>query len=241
MLEVAEKDTMTRVTAQVAEKVNLLTEQAQLRSEDADRDGWFSQHFDKKSQWSNWTVLAMLVLCCLTLIQYRSFSGVRFGRSAAAGSPLSALELTSLDNRGRSVTLADLRGQVALIHFWEPESELSQDTLSRLVSIERQFSSEPGFRLMAVSCGRRPPQYASVLREQTETAFKKFHIRLPAYADPGMVTRKAVGLRGCPATAALDRQGRIRQIWRDVRPETTEEIRQLLTKLLKDTQSLSPG
>ena len=237
---------MTRVTARVAQQVNRLTEQAQRRSEKVQDGGWFSRHFDEKSQWSNWTVLAMLVLCFLTLIQFRSFSGGLFGRPAGVGGPLPALELTSLNDRGRSVTLPDLRGQVALIHFWEPESELSQDTLPRLASVERQFRSEPRFRLLAVSCGRRPPQYVSVLREQTETAFEKLRIRLPAYADPGMVTREAideaVGLRGCPATAVLDRQGRIRQAWRDVRPETAEEIRQLLTKLLKETQPpLSPG
>ncbi len=239
MLEVAKTDVMARVTAQVVKKADRLTEKAQRRSEKINRGGWFSRHFDEKSQWSNWTVLAMLVLCFLTLIQYRSFSGGIFGRPAGVGSPLSALELESLDEDGRSVTLADLTGRVVLLHFWQPWSEPSHETLPKLAAVEGRFRAERGVRFLAVSCGQDSPEYRTVLRQQTDSALAKLRVRLPGYADPDMVTRnavdRAVGLRGYPVTVILDRRGRIRQVWHGLQPGADGEMRQLVAKLLKET------
>jgi len=232
MLETAETDVMTRVTARVAEKVHRLTEQAVHRTHRVEDGG----RFDKKSEWSNWTVVALLVLCFFVLVRFRPFAGGEGGQSGP-GNTLSALELESLDKDGRPVALADLAGRVVLLHFWQPWSELSHETLPKLAAVEETFRTEGGFRFLAISCDHNTPEPV-VLRQQTDSALAKLQVRLPAYADPKRVTHeaidRAVGLRSYPATVIIDRRGRIRQVWRGVQPDADEEMRKLVTKLLQE-------
>ena len=105
----------------------------------------------EKSQWSNWTVLAMIVLCFFVIVRFRPFAK----DNTDEGRTLSQLRLQPLTGQGQPVTLADLTGRVVLINFWEARSSLSREALPYMAAIEKQFRSRRGFRLLAVSCDRR--------------------------------------------------------------------------------------
>jgi thiol-disulfide isomerase/thioredoxin len=188
----------------------------------------------KKSQWSNWTVLAMIVLCFFVIVRFRPFARNNTGE----GQTLSQLRLQPLTGQGQPVTLADLTGRVVLINFWEARSSLSREALPHMAAIEKQFRGQPAFRLLAVSCDRRVKEDFRQLREHTRAALEEKNVDLPTYGDPGGVSRsaveEAVGLSGYPTTLILDRWGRIRRAWTGFQPGVETEMRQLITQLLDE-------
>ena len=188
----------------------------------------------KKSQWSNWTVLAMIVLCFFVIVRFRPFAA----RSTGEGKTLTQLSLQPLTGEGQPVRLADLTGRVVLINFWETGSSPSREALPHLAAIERQFRGRPAFRLLAVSCGQSAKEDFRLLRENTRAVLAEKNVDLPTYADPGGVSRsaveQAVGLGGYPTTLIIDRRGRIRRAWTGFRPGVETEMQQLIIQLLNE-------
>ena len=188
----------------------------------------------KKSQWSNWTVLAMIVLCFFVIVRFRPFAA----RSTGEGKTLAQLRLQPLTGEGQPVRLADLTGRVVLINFWETGSSPSREALPHLAAIERQFRGRPAFKLLSVSCGRRAKENFRLLREKTQATLEEENIDLATYADPGGVSRsaveQAVGLSGYPTTLIIDRRGRIRRAWTGFQPGVETEMQQLIIRLLDE-------
>ena len=188
----------------------------------------------KKSQWSNWTVLAMIVLCFFVIVRFRPFAA----RNTGEGKTLTQLSLQPLTGEGETLRLADLTGRVVLISFWETRSSLSREALPHLAAIERQFRGQPAFRLLAVSCGQSAKEDFRLLRENTRAVLEEKNVDLATYADPGGVSRsaveQAVGLSGYPTTLIIDRRGRIRRAWTGFQPGVETEMQQLIVRLLSE-------
>lgn len=129
------------------------------------------------------------------------------------------------------VTLADLSGKVVLVDFWGPWCPPCRLELPHIAALGEKYSSQPDFRLLAISCGRRAPEDIEELRQQTEEFLAEVHLDLPTYADPDAVTRSAfdsVGeLVGFPTTFLLDRQGVIRNVWVGFDPRDNKQIEQM--------------
>lgn len=188
----------------------------------------------KKSQWSNWTVLAMIVLCFFVIVRFRPFAAQTTGESKT----LTQLRLQPLTGGGQPVTLNDLTGRVLLINFWQTGSSPSREALPHLAAIEKQFRGQPAFRLLSVSCGRRAKEDFRILRQNTREVLEKLKVDLPQYADPGGISRsavdEAVGLSDYPTTLILDRRGRIRKTWTGYQPGIEAEMQQLIPRLLDE-------
>lgn len=188
----------------------------------------------KKSQWSNWTVLAMIVLCFFVIVRFRPFAA----RNTGEGKRLTQLSLQPLTGEGQPVGLADLTGRVVLINFWETGSKPSREALPHLAAIERKFRGRPAFKLLSVSCGRRAKENFRLLREKTRATLEEENVDLATYADPGGVSRsaveQAVGLGGYPTTLIIDRRGRIRRAWTGFQPGVETEMQQLIVRLLSE-------
>jgi hypothetical protein len=188
----------------------------------------------KKTQMSNWTVLAMLVLCFFVIIRFRPFAAPNPGQ----GKTLARLQLQPLTGEGPAVRLADLTGRVVLISFWETGSSQSRNALPHFAALERQFRGWPAFRFLAVACARRAKEDYGSLRRDTRALLEEKHLDVLTYADLGGVSRsaveQAVGLSGYPTTLILDRAGRIRGRWTGYQPGAESEMRQLISRLLSE-------
>jgi hypothetical protein len=188
----------------------------------------------KNAQLSNWTVLAMIVLCFVLIVRFRPFAA----RDGAEGKTLAQVRLQPLVTQGQPVGLEDLTGRVVLLVFWEPDAALSRDAFSQVAALERQFRGRPTLRFLPVSCSRSAREDVRRLRGRTREVLRAERLEVPTYSDPGGVTRsavdEAVGLSGYPTTLILDRQGRIRKAWTGFEPGIEAEMRQLLTKLLDE-------
>ncbi|HUT10967.1 MAG TPA: TlpA disulfide reductase family protein [Thermoguttaceae bacterium] len=192
----------------------------------------------EKSQWSNWTVLAMLVLCFYLIVQFRPFGSPGPQEHSGVGQRLPDLDLRPLTGTDEPVTLADLTGRVVLINFWGTWSSPSVEQLRHLAQIQEQARGNPALKVLAVSCGHGRMTSVSQLRHETEVLLEKEQIRIPTYADSGEVSRSAiesvVGLDDLPTTLILDRYGRVRSVWIGFEAGMEAEMRQLITQLLNE-------
>ena len=188
----------------------------------------------RKTQLSNWTVLAMIVLCFFVIVRFRPFAA----KNAGEGKPLAELRLQPLSFAGPPVELADLAGRVVLVNFWETGSSPSRQALPHLAAVEKHFRGRPAFKFLSVACGRHTMEDYPTLRRDTRAVMEQEHLDLPTYADPGGISRsavhQAVGLSGYPVTLILDRAGRIRKAWVGFQPGVETEMQQLITQLLEE-------
>jgi cytochrome c biogenesis protein CcmG/thiol:disulfide interchange protein DsbE len=209
--------------------------QTESLADPAGQPGQQKDRLTVKSQWSNWTVLAMIILCFFVIVRFHPFDS---RRCAGEGKRLPQLQLRPLTTDGEPVTLGHLTGRVVLMSFWGPWSEASRQELPHLAEIDKKFRGHPAFRLLSVSCGEPGKVDFRTLQEETEALLRQQGIDVPVYADPGRVTRSAVneviGFRHYPTTLVLDRQGRIRNVWIGYEPGLETKMQQLITRLLAE-------
>jgi len=193
----------------------------------------------QKSQWSNWTVLAMLVLCFFVLIQFRPFESRDPAEQAGVGEKLPQLRLRPLDGNDKTVALSDMAGRVVLLNFWGTWCPPCREELPHIAALYREFRSRPAFELLAVSCEEDGTENLASLRQATEGFLKQQRIDVPVYTDRGGVTRAAVrqvvGFAGYPTTLVLDRQGCVRGVWSGYRPGMEDQMRELVARLLEES------
>lgn len=192
----------------------------------------------RKSQWSNWTVLAMIILCFFVIIRFRPFDSRDPQKRAGVGRRLQELELQPLTSGAEPVSLADLTGRVVLINVWQPRSPLCRDALAYVAEIEKEFHDRLAFKLLSVACRQEATEHVSGLRHRTQVLLRQKRTDMPVHRDSGRVTRSAidqvVGLKGYPTTLILDRRGRIRGVWDGFRPGAEREMHRLIAQLLAE-------
>lgn len=190
----------------------------------------------RQSEWSNWTVLAMIILCFFVIVRFRPFAR---GPCAAEGQRLAELQLHPLSGGDVApVDLAHLTGRVVLINFWSASSAASREQLAQLARLHRKFRDQAAFRLLCVSCGRQNAEDVEALRAETRSVLQEEGIRIPTYADLRGVTRRAVdravGLSDYPTTLIIDRLGRIRGLWVGYREGARSNMEQMVAQLLAE-------
>ncbi len=238
MANTPQADLLTEPPESLDEPSDHPVEEPDRVAEPVDDSAVEPDRLSRQSEWSNWTVLAMIVLCFFVIVRFRPFASRRPQHHAAVGKTLSELELEPLTGEGRRVTLADLTGRVVLINFWGPWSSPGRDGLPPLAEMSTKFQDQPAFKLLAVSCGEHANQDPRVLRRDTEEFLRRQNLRIPVYADPGEVTRSAiddvVGFHDYPTTLIIDRAGRIRGVWVGYKPGVEDDMQQLVVRLLAE-------
>lgn len=193
----------------------------------------------RRAQWSNWTVLAMIVLCFFVIVRFRPFQAATAPTDGTAGPRLERLELKPLGGANRPVRLEDLAGRVVLVCLWATWEPESRDGLARVVEVSRAFGGAAAFRFLAVSCGRTFRENLPELDYETRAVLRQANLDVPALADPGGVTRSAMadaaGLDGPPAAVLIDRRGRVRRAWQRFDAQASGEMRQWIARLLDET------
>jgi len=198
-------------------------------------DSQSTDRLTKSSQWSNWTVLAMIILCFFVIVTFRPFDQFR---APTGGQKLSQLSLLPLTGESRPVDLGDLTGKVVLLNFWGTWCPPCREELPHIAALDVRFGEHPAFELLAVSCGPGYEEDIADLRENTAALLEKMNLALPTYADPGGLSRSAVdqaaGLEGYPTTLIIDRLGQIRRVWDGYRPGSEKEMEDLISQLLSE-------
>lgn len=207
-----------------------------MTSEQTEQKAQKADLLQRQSQWSNWTVVAMLVLCFFVMIQFGPLSARSGAEHRGVGQTLPRLKLQPLTGTAEPVDLTDLTGRVVLLNFFGASSSASSQQLPHLADIRRKFSDQPAFRFLAVSCGRGTMENVPALRQNTTALLKQLGIDLPTHVDPGGVTRLAVdqvaGFDSLPTTVLIDRLGRIQAAWIGFEPGMEVQIEQFTAQLL---------
>lgn len=222
----------------LAEPSDFLLEPADEPSQRVDDVTGPTDPLTQKSQWSNWTVLALIILCFFVIVRFRPFDSRNPQQLAGVGKRLSQLKLEPLTDGAKPISLADLTGRVVLIHFWETGSSMSREALPHMAAVQREFRDQPAFMLLSVACTEDGSQDSNQLRRGINRLLRTGKIEMVTYTDPGGVSRSALdqvlGPGGLPTTLILDRRGRIRAVWIGFRPGVESQMQQLVADLLAE-------
>ena len=184
-----------------------------------------------------WVLLAMLAAAWLLYSLMRPDAPPSGERHPAVGSRMPTLTLVPLTGDPPPITAADLKGRVTLINFWGTWCPPCRDELPHLVKLVDEYSVRPDFRAVLISCGEADDPEVEPLRAETEAFLREAKLKLPTYADPNAETRRSLvsffgGDFPYPTTLILDRQGVIRGAWTGYEPYYTDEMRELVKRLL---------
>ncbi len=191
--------------------------------------------------WLALTVVSLAVLA--PLIYQRLFPSLPEAQThRAVGKEFNTIELEPLTGVGGPVSAADLKDKVVLINFWGTWCPPCVAELPHMAELADELQAREDFKLLAVSCGRGMSEDMTSLRRDTEELFNQEAIVMPTYADPNGKTRTAAlditeGRFSYPTTLVLDRSGVIRAVWIGYDPGYTEQMHDLVTRLLKEAPS----
>jgi thiol-disulfide isomerase/thioredoxin len=105
------------------------------------------------------------------------------------------------DENGKAVDLGAFRGQVVLLDFWATWCLPCREEMPSFDRLEARLGGR-GLKVVPVSVDLKG-------MEAVEAFYREFDIRhLPKYVDDSRESAQSLGLRGIPATIALDRRGR---------------------------------
>jgi thiol-disulfide isomerase/thioredoxin len=188
------------------------------------------------------TWLGLLVLGAGFLAFLTSSSNRRHERIGkehpGVGRRLVRLDLYPLLNGGEPLTLSSLEGRVALINLWGTWCGPCRREFPQLQKLEQQFSGEPDFKFVSVSCGQESPEDLDDLRRQTEAYVREMGATFPIYADPEAASRKSVFnasfSTAMPTTIVLDRTGKVRGVWTGYASGDERVMESLIRELLAE-------
>ncbi len=141
----------------------------------------------------NWRRLAVeLLVIALIIVGVRAYTT----RGTVSG-PAPPIEAQTVD--GGRVSLAALRGQPVMVHFWATWCPICRTEQGSVEAIAR------GHRVVTVAM--QSGNAAAVRRYLREQDWK-----VPAVADEDGALSQAFGVRAVPATFFIDRQGQVRYV-----------------------------
>jgi thiol-disulfide isomerase/thioredoxin len=150
--------------------------------------------------------LIALGVAAMTLITLRQAQSERTDSASvipvAANYPAPELSLNDLDGNPRS--LADYRGQVALVNLWATWCPPCVKELPTLNDFYRDYAAN-GFILVGVNDGEELPVVKDYV---TRTG-----LTFPIWLDPSFLTESAFGTMNLPSSYVIDRQGQVRLQW----------------------------
>jgi cytochrome c biogenesis protein CcmG, thiol:disulfide interchange protein DsbE len=144
------------------------------------------------------------------------------------------------------ISIADLRGKVALLNFWGTWCPPCREEFPHIVELYHKWGRSQGVAVLAVSCsGGNDAGDLKSLRDETAAFLAAKKADLPIYFDPGGRTRQAVretvGFRGYPTTIVLDRSGKIRGTWVGYSSGRELEMDQLIQQLVREPVVREPA
>jgi len=162
----------------------------------------------------------------LILLVLAVLAGVE-GRAAAAlpSAGKTAPDFAAKSDSGRNVRLSELRGQVVMINFWASWCNPCRQELPLLDKLFSQYRSS-GFVLLAVNVDDH--------RKDGELMLKRLGLGLPTLFDADKRVAKLYGVDTMPATLIIDRDGRVRYVYRGYYSGYEQKYERQVRELLKE-------
>jgi thiol-disulfide isomerase/thioredoxin len=164
----------------------------------------------------------------------------------AANHPLTGrrvgpLPLVSLSRPGLDPPRVD--GRVTLLNFWATWCPPCRRELPGLARLAGRLADEPGFQLVAVSCGSGREDVAELAAETLEFLERQgLEISPWGFGDPvgRSVFSSAMGLDALPTTYLIGPDGRVRQVWQGFRARDEADMARAVAELLKELPAAAP-
>jgi thiol-disulfide isomerase/thioredoxin len=161
----------------------------------------------------------------------------------AVGRRVGRLPIVSLADPARPPP--SLAGRVTLLNFWGTWCPPCRRELPGLVRLAGRLSDEPGFQLVAISCGNGGPDDLEELSMETRQFLAAATLSLDAWGDPDGFTRTtfgtAYGFTAFPTTYLIGPDATIVRVWTGYRPADEAEIAAAVIKLLRSLPPRAPG
>ena len=141
--------------------------------------------------------------------------------SAAAVAP----DFTLRGTDGRNVRLAEQRGQVVMVNFWASWCAPCRVEMPHLVRLQEKYR-DAGFRLLAVNVDDDP--------RNAGAALAKIGVQLPVLLDTDKTVVRQYQVATMPSTVLIDRDGRVREVFRGYREGAEQAYEAQLRALLKE-------
>lgn len=138
-----------------------------------------------------------IMIICLTFLLVACGQGPQV---AEIGKP--APDFTLVDTKGKTWSLAELKGKVVFVNFW---ATWCPPCRAEMPSMQRVYNFIPDDRfVMLAILSNDDPVLADAMATKIGTTF-------PILIDPENKTAKAYGLTGVPETYIVDKQGVLRE------------------------------
>ncbi len=134
-------------------------------------------------------------------------------------------QVTFVSIKGERITVADLRGKVALVNFWATDCAICIKEMPQLVKTHQKYQSR-GFETIAVAMRHDPPNYVLAYVEKNALPFK-------VVLDPMGEIAKAFGdVKLTPTTFIIDKRGNV--VKKIVGEPDFKKLHELLEKKLAE-------
>ena len=127
--------------------------------------------------------------------------GGRDGRQALEGKAAPDFKLTGLDDK--QVSLADLKGSVAVVDFWATWCPPCRASLPHLDETYQKFKGD-GLKVYAINVGEE--------KQQVQAFVEKTKLAVPVLLDSDSSVLQKYQGSGIPETVVIGKDGRIRKV-----------------------------
>ena len=161
-------------------------------------------------------------LCVAVLSAIGAIASTPTAQSLTNGDPAPACVLAMLDG-GRSVSLADYRGQVVYLDFWASWCAPCRESFPFMNDLQRELAGK-GLQILAVSVDKTP--------EDARRFLARYPAQFTVALDAAAACPAAFQLQGMPSSYIIDKGGAVRAIHAGFRNRDRAEIRQQLLDVL---------
>jgi len=147
------------------------------------------------------------------------------GAAVEVGNNAPSLSMPRLDDSGKNVTLASMRGKVVYVDFWASwcvPCRISMPTLDRLF----KENAAKGFEVVGVN--------KDVRSDDAERFLKRVPVSFVLVADSSDSLAKAFNVKTMPSGYLIDRKGVVRHIHGGFTRSTSDALAEQVEKLLAE-------
>ncbi len=156
------------------------------------------------------------------LVAVAAIAAAPTARSLTNGEPAPMCSAPLLDG-GRSVSLADYRGQVVYLDFWASWCGPCRESFPFMNELQRELAGR-GLQILAVSVDKTP--------EDARRFLARYPAQFTVALDVAAACPAAFQLQGMPSSYIIDKSGVLRAVHAGFRNRDRAEIRQQLLEVL---------
>ena len=164
------------------------------------------------------------------------------GSHPAIGRVVGNLPLVSISDASRSPPT--FTGKVTLLNFWGTWCGPCRRELPGMARIAGRLATEPGFQLVAVSCGTGGSDEITEITATTQSFLGEQKLAIDPWADPSGMARliagELLGFSAYPTTYLIGPDARVLAVWIGYRSRDEADMARAIVEALKTLPGGSP-